>query len=236
MKCNENGIYYKGLIGSRLFNTQTEHSDFDYWIITPQSNIDNCALLLHEQNRLTLSDHYEDWFYYTPEDMIELLFTRASSQYCYATHAYCIPGLWSTPDPNVHTEFAQWLIDNRQILFDANRPLWHEALMWRSKQVQENPYEHSPKELLLAIFHLEWHNRYARLANNNFLQAMQLTKNDIDMVHKVQALQLSNIDLLQKLNQLVEDSVCYKEFWHKPIDEMLLKQLQIEARLALNLQ
>jgi hypothetical protein len=61
-----------------------------------------------------------DYFIFNANDIYNYLFCNDESNFSLRQH--CHEELFSNPDPNINTPFSEWLINNRQLILDSNRP------------------------------------------------------------------------------------------------------------------
>lgn len=66
---------------------------------------------------------------------------------------------------------------------------------------------------------MQWHNRYAQSGGGDFLSIMRRTDLDLEIAYKARTLQLSNVELIEQINQLFTESLQYDAFWDYPVDE-----------------
>ncbi len=168
---------------------------------------------------------YNDYFYYSPEKIMTLLFADIPPSSVSGLHNYLIEGLFS--DPEEVTPFGQWLIANREAIILANRPLFGHILLRLTRHALSIPYNFSPKMLVKAWTYLKLYIDYAN-GTCTFKETMDNLTRDNAFIKKVQMLQYSNLDILEELQKLFQEAHAYEDFWNSPVDTEQNQRLQHE--------
>lgn len=220
-------VLYKGQVGSRLYNCQGEYSDDDWVIImSPQS------LQPYEQmNRGKL-----DYFIFNTNDIYNYLFCNDESNF--ALRQNCHEQLFSNPDSDINTPFSEWLINNRQLILDSNRPKFKQSLLCRSNnllpQKIKYAYIFSPKNLVKAIINLQTYINYAENPDDGYFKAQHLTSEQLEMINLARQGLLPPIELYNYLQSLKIKAENYSSFWDTPPNTELIQTLSNEMQIAIN--
>lgn len=219
-------ILYKGQVGSHLYNCEGIASDNDYFILAPDNDI------IHGNELKNLSC-LEDNFLYPINIFMNKIFTTESKSFQYNQQNANLPEmLFSLPDPTISTPISEWLIENRQLILDNNRPYFRDLLLARGIHLlnykHKGVYDIAPKKIIKAIINLQTYINYASNPEDGFFKAQHLTPEQLEMIQMARQGLVRPADLYNHLQKLRNQSTLYSEFWTTAPNYKILNELSNE--------
>lgn len=199
-------IYYKGLTGSRLWNTNLENSDTDYTMI---SNI-----------KITVGEKGTDIFYRKASSFV---FDLLETDNIIAAR-YALLTLFSKSV--MTTSFSDYVVKHREQLVISNlqRFGWilfenAKSLITDSNKKNGTPQgQQFPKRLIVASIFLNAYIRYAK-ENISFYDALTVLPDNLkEFIFNIRLNKISYEEQRAVLNKMLEEAQSVKEFYEQEID------------------
>jgi hypothetical protein len=104
-------------------------------------------------------------------------------------------------DPLIETSFSQWLLANREAIFQANKAYFGTYLKGKSDNICSinQVYDLSTKQIINAVVLLQLYINYAKNPVNDFATYFKVSNETLTLINSAKQGMYSNIDLFNYL-------------------------------------